>query len=82
MTNHYYTISEAGRFEIQAWLNRYHKNSNYQNLDAWVEAAETNMANNSPDCASVEISSFDSISGHVESLTIEGEGLTAHEIEG
>lgn len=81
MTNQYFTINEAGRAEIEAFLNRYHKRPALQRINAWVEAAETNMANNGPDHANIEIPFFDAVSGHVERLTIEGDSLTAHEVE-
>lgn len=73
----YYTISDAGCAEIVAFLNRYHKNPTLQRIDAWVASAETNMNNNSH--ATIEIPFFDATSGHVESLTLEGDALTIND---
>jgi hypothetical protein len=81
MANQYFTVNATGRAEIVEFLNKYHKRPADQRINAWVEAAETNMANNGPDHANIEIPSFDALSGHVESLTLEGDALTAHEIE-
>lgn len=81
MKNVYYTVNDAGRAEIVDFLNCYHKRPACQIISAWIEAAEVNMANNGPDHATIEIPSFDAVSGHIESITIEGNSLTTHEIE-
>lgn len=81
MISYYNTISAQGRVEIEEFLNRYHKQPGDQNISAWVEAAECNMNNNSSDCATIEIPSFDAKSGHVETLTLERDSLTRNEIE-
>lgn len=79
--SHYYTVNETGKQEIEAWLNRYHKEPDRQKIDAWLEAAESNMCNNGNDNATIEIPFWLSKSRHVESLTIEGDSLTRHELE-
>ena len=80
MTNKYYTISAKGREAIINFLNVHHKAPEDQKIAGWVEAAETNMANNGPDFATIEIPFYLANSGHVESLTLEGDDLDAHDV--
>ncbi len=77
----YRTINNTGRAEIAAFLAKYHKRPAEQRINAWVDAAEANMANNGSEIATIEIPAFDAVSGHVESLTLEGDALTAHEVQ-
>ena len=81
MTNLYYTINATGRAQIVDFLAKYHKHPEDQNINGWVDDAETNMRNNGPD-ATIEILFFAAKSGHTETLTIErADGMDAHETE-
>jgi hypothetical protein len=81
MIHQYFTVNAIGRAEIVEFLNKYHKRPADQRINAWVEAAESNMTNNGSNHANIEIRFFDAVSGHVESLTLEGDALTTNEIE-
>jgi DNA-binding PadR family transcriptional regulator len=81
MANVYYTVNDKGRAEIVEFLNRYHKRPAAQIINGWVEIAEENMANNGPDHTTIELRPFDARSGHVESLTLEGNALDEVEFE-
>lgn len=75
----YYLISPKGREEIADWLKRRHKRAEMQNLEAWIQDAEEHVnRDTSLAHGTIEIPYFDAISGHVESLTLDGDCLTAH----
>lgn len=82
-TAKYYTINDKGRAEISAFLARYHKRTADQRIDAWVDDAEQGIQSGrdgSP-ITTIEIRSFDAVSGHTECLTLEGDVFTANDVE-
>ncbi len=78
-----FTVNEKGINEIKEFLANHHKK--YQGeiyreqLNAWVREAEFQISEGNP--ASIEIKSWDSISGHTEELTLSAEGLDKEEVE-
>lgn len=78
-----YTINEHGLNEIREFLEDNHKkcgdNFTREMLQAWAADAEFQLGEGNP--ASIEIRSFDTISGHTENYTISPEGLDCEEIE-
>ena len=77
------TINSIGIAEIHAFLTARHKlGGNHFTPDmlrAWAEDAEFQLGEGNP--ASIEIRSFDSVSGHTENYTISDEGLDCEEVE-
>jgi hypothetical protein len=78
-----YSVNEKGIAEIQAFLAEKHKLGGDQfdlsMLQAWAHDAEFQLSEGNS--ASIEIRSFDSISGHTENYTISPDGLDCEEIE-
>lgn len=78
-----YIVNEKGLAEIQAFLAGKHKlggdHFDRSMLQAWAQDAEFQLGEGNP--ASVEIRSFDAVSGHTEEYTISTEGLDCEEIE-
>lgn len=72
-----YSVNDKGLAEIKAFLAKKHKlGGDYFTpamLRAWAEEAEFQIDEGNP--ASIEIRSFDSVSGHTEELTLSEEGL-------
>lgn len=77
-----YSVNEKGLAEIQAFLAEKHKlggdHFDRSMLQAWAQDAEFQL--DQGNSASVEIRSFDSVSGHTECCTISAEGLDCEEI--
>ena len=77
-----YSVNEKGLAEIQAFLAGKHKlggdHFDRSKLQAWAQDAEFQLGEGNP--ASIEIRSFDAVSGHTEEYTISGEGLDCEEI--
>lgn len=78
-----YSVNEKGLAEIQAFLAEKHKlggdHFDRSMLQAWAQDAEFQLGEGNP--ASIEIRSFDAVSGHTENYTISDEGLDCEEIE-
>ena len=78
-----YSVNEKGLAEIQAFLAARHKlggdHFDRSMLQAWAQDAEFQLGEGNP--ASIEIRSFEAISGHTEDYTISEEGLDCEEIE-
>lgn len=78
-----YSVNEKGLAEIQAFLAKKHKlggnHFDRSMLQAWAQDAEFQLGEGNP--ASIEIRSFDAVSGHTEGYTISDEGLDCEEIE-
>lgn len=78
-----YSVNEKGLAEIQAFLAEKHKlggdHFDRSMLQAWAQDAEFQLGEGNP--ASIEIRSFDAVSGHTEEYTISAEGLDCEEIE-
>ncbi len=78
-----YSVNEKGLAEIKAFLAEKHKlggdHFDGSMLQAWARDAEFQLGEGNP--PSVEIRSFDAVSGHTEGYTITEEGLDYEEIE-
>ena len=78
-----YSVNEKGLAEIHAFLAEKHKlggdHFDSSMLRAWAQDAEFQLGEGNP--ASIEIRSFDSVSGHTENYTISPEGLDCEEVE-
>jgi hypothetical protein len=77
------TINAAGRAEIAAFLAENHKKGGTHFTDsmlhAWAADAEFQMSEgNTP---TIEIRSFDSVSGHTETFTVSDAGIDSELIE-
>lgn len=77
------TVNSAGLQEIKQFLAANHRLGGDHFTDdmlrAWAADAEFQLGEGNP--ASIEIRSFDSISGHPEVYTISEDGLDCEEIE-
>jgi len=78
-----YSVNEKGLAEIHQFLAEKHKLGGDRfgpsELRAWAQAAEFQLGEGND--ASIEIRSFDSVSGHAETYTISPEGLDCEEVE-
>lgn len=78
-----YSVNENGLAQIQEFLATNHKNGGdhftKDMLRAWAQDAEFQLGECNP--ASIEIKSWDTVSGHTETFTISDEGLDCEEIE-
>lgn len=78
-----YSVNEQGLSEIQSFLADKHRlggaHFDRAMLQAWAQDAEFQLGEGNP--ASIEIRSFDSVSGHAENYTISDNGLDCEEIE-
>lgn len=78
-----YTVNSKGLQEIHRFLAENHKKGgdhfDEEMLRAWAQDAEFQLGEGNP--ASIEIRSWDSVSGHTENMTISAEGLDCEEIE-
>lgn len=77
------TVNEIGLQEIHSFLAEKHKlggdHFSRDMLRAWAQDAEFQIGEGNP--ASIEIRSFDSVSGHTETYTISDSGLDCEEVE-
>jgi hypothetical protein len=77
------TISENGINQIHQFLAGHHKKGgdyfDRSMLKAFVEEAEFQLAEGNP--PSIELSSWETVSGRTETFTISDEGLDFEEIE-
>lgn len=77
------TVNEIGLQEIHAFLAEKHKlggdHFDRDMLRAWAQDAEFQLGEGNP--ASIEIRSFDSVSGHTEAYTISDSGIDCAEVE-
>lgn len=78
-----YTVNENGLNQIHQFLAEHH-NKGGDHFDksmllAWAADAEFQLAEGNP--ASIEIRSYDAVSGHTETFTISDEGLDAEEFD-
>lgn len=78
-----YTVNENGLTQIHQFLAEHHKKGG-DHLDrsmliAWAADAEFQLGEGN--LASIELKSWDSLSGHTETFTISAEGLDAEEVE-
>jgi hypothetical protein len=78
-----YTVNENGLNQIHQFLAEHHKKGgdhfDRSMLRAWAADAEFQLAEGNP--ASIELRSFDAVSGHTETFTISEEGLDFEEVE-
>lgn len=78
-----YNVNDKGLAEIKAFLSEKHKlggdHFTPAMLHAWAQEAEFQLDEGNP--ASIEIRSFDSVSGHTEDYTISNEGLNCEIVE-
>lgn len=78
-----YTVNDNGLNQIHQFLAEHHKKGgdhfDKSMLLAWAADAEFQLAEGNP--ASIDIRSWDSVSGHTETFTISDEGLDAEEID-
>ena len=78
-----YIVNDKGLVEIHQFLADKHKlggdHFDRSMLQAWAQDAEFQLGEGNP--ASIEIRSFDSVSGHTENYTISDEGLDCEEVE-
>ncbi len=78
-----YTVNSTGMQEIRQFLADKHKlggdHFDESMIRAWAADAEFQLGEGNP--ASIEIRSFDSISGHTENYTITDAGLDVESIE-
>lgn len=78
-----YTVNDKGLAEIHQFLADKHKRGgnhfDRSMLQAWAQDAEFQLGEGNP--ASIEIRSWDSVSGHTENYTISDEGLDCEEVE-
>lgn len=78
-----YTVNDNGLNQIHQFLAEHHKKGgdhfDKSMLLAWAADAEFQLAEGNP--ASIEIRSWDTVSGHTETFTISDEGLDAEEID-
>ena len=78
-----YSANGKGLAEIQAFLAEKHKlggdHLDRSMLQAWAQDAEFQLGEGNP--ASIEIRSFDAVSGHTENFTISPEGVDCEEVE-
>jgi hypothetical protein len=79
----YKTINAIGLAEIHAFLAARHKlggdHFTPSMLSAWADGAEFQLAEGNP--ASIEIRSWDTVSGHAEEFTVSDAGLDTNMIE-
>jgi hypothetical protein len=77
------TVNATGISEIKEFLANNHKKGgdhfDVGMLSAWAKDAEFQLSEGNP--ASVEIRSFDSVSGHTETFTISDSGINCEEVE-
>lgn len=78
-----YTVNKAGTQEIRQFLADKHKlggdHFDESMIHAWAADAEFQLGEGNP--ASIEIRSFDSISGRTENYTITDAGLDVEMVE-
>ena len=78
-----YTVNANGLTQIHQFLAEHHKKGgdhfDRDMLRAWAADAEFQLSEGNP--ASIELSSWDSVSGHTETFTISEEGLDFEEVE-
>lgn len=78
-----YIVNEKGLAEIHQFLAEKHKlggdHFDRSMLQAWAQDAEFQLGEGNP--ASIEIRSWDAVSGHTETYTISEEGLDCEEVE-
>lgn len=79
----HYAVNANGLNQIHQFLAEHHKKGgdhfDKSMLLAWAADAEFQLAEGNP--ASIEIRSWDAVSGHTETFTISEEGLDAEEID-
>ena len=71
-----YTINTIGLAEIHAFLADNHKSGDHftpSMLSAWADEAEFQLAEGNP--ASIEIRSWDTVSGRAEEFTVSDAGI-------
>lgn len=77
-----YTVNDNGLNQIHQFLAEHHKKGgdHFDNdmLRAWAADAEFQLTEGNP--ASIELRSWDAVSGHTETFTISNEGMDAEEI--
>ncbi|HEX9391469.1 MAG TPA: hypothetical protein VF928_09180 [Usitatibacteraceae bacterium] len=78
------SVNQIGRQEIAAFLLANHKKGESIHdvkscIDAWVEDAEFHLAQGNQ--ASIEIRSWDAVSGRTENFEISDAGLDIEEVE-
>lgn len=77
------TINVTGLGEIFEFLAKRHKlggdHFTSSMLNAWADDAEAQMAEGNP--ASIELKSWESVSGHTELFTVSDAGITTTMIE-
>ena len=78
-----YRVNETGLEDIKKFLSDNHKlggdHFDRSMLQAWAHDAEFQLSEGNP--ASIEIRSWDTISGHTENHTISDAGLDCEDIE-
>lgn len=78
-----YIVNTNGLNQIHQFLAEHHKKGgehfDKDMLRAWAADAEFQLAEGNP--ASIEIRSWDAVSGHTETFTISAEGLDSEEID-
>lgn len=76
------TVNAAGLREIEKFLAFHHKKGHHftqSMIRAWAADAEFQMDEGNP--PSIEIRSFDSLSGHTETFTISEAGIDCQSVE-
>lgn len=77
------TVNEIGLTEIADFLGERHKKGRdhftRDMLRAWAEDAEFQVAEGNP--ATIEVRSWDTLSGHTESFTISDAGLDVEQVQ-
>ena len=77
------SVNEIGLKEIHDFLAKKHKKGgehfDHEMLLAWARQAEFQISEGNP--ASIEIRSYDSVSGHTENYTISPAGLDCEAVE-
>lgn len=77
------TVNDHGLKEIHEFLSIHHRlggdHFDRSMLQAWAEDAEFQLGEGNP--PSIEIRSWDSVSGHTEEFTLSRNGLDCREIE-
>lgn len=71
-------INKTGLFEIAEFLIAHHKSGQaiadkVTRLSAWADQAEFQLSEGNP--ATIEIKSWDSLSGHTETFTVSDAGI-------
>lgn len=78
-----YTVNDNGLDQIHQFLAEHHKKGgdhfDRDMLRAWAADAEFQLAEGNP--ASIELRSWDAVSGHTETFTISEEGMDFEEVE-